>query len=168
MKPAFIANILALALCASCTTTSQPGAAPPALRATGPARVKQLGVQAYEALDRNDFAGALEAAGVALNLDPKFEEAWIAYGMASLQLKQPDRARQSYERALAVHQAHEGGKPRNGEEAFEEIYLLSLLGRDAEAVALLKSARQEFPNDLQLSNLAILYTDMQKSGKDGK
>jgi tetratricopeptide (TPR) repeat protein len=163
MKPAFIANILAFALCASCTTTSQPGGAPAAPSASASVRAKQLGDEAYAALDSKDYAAAHQAAAEALELDPKYEVAWIAYGMASLGLKQPERARQSYERALALHQAREGRGPRNPEEAYEEIYLLSLLGRDADAVALLRRARQEFPNDVQLANLATLYSENQRA-----
>ena len=168
MKIAFIANILALALCASCTTTSQPGGTPAAPSVSAPARAKQLGDEAYAALDRKDFASAHQAAAEALNLDPKYEVAWIAYGMASLGLKQPDRARQSYERALALHQAREGHAPRTPDEAYEEIYLLSLQSRDADAVDLLRRSRQDFPDDVQLANLATLYGENQKAWEGWK
>jgi tetratricopeptide (TPR) repeat protein len=172
MKIAFIANILAVALCASCATTSQPGGAPAsasaAPTASALARAKQLGSDAQAALDAKEYAAARQAAGEAVLLNPQYEEAWIAYGMASLRLDKPDRAREAYSRALALHQAREGRGPRNPEEAYEEIYLLSLLRRDADAVELLRRARQEFPNDVQLANLATLYSENQQAWEGWK
>jgi len=182
MKIAPLLSILALALCASCAT-SPPAANPAAAPAANPVVVpggdplslpgptldttisptERLASQCKAALVAKDYAGAQAAAAAALRLDPEYEEVWVAYGMACLRLGDADRARRSYERALAVHQARERkGNPDAGQ-AYEEIYLLLLLGRSADAEALLNRACAAFPNDRALSTLSTLFPEFKQN-----
>jgi tetratricopeptide (TPR) repeat protein len=150
--------VLAIALCASCSTPP-PGGAPAAPTADARSRSQQLAAECQTALGAGDFGKAQDAAGEAVRLDPQFEEAWVAYGMASVRLGQADRALQAYERALAVHQAREGQGLSDPAKLYQEIFLLSLLGRSNDAAALLQRAHAKFPDDQQLSNLATLFPE---------
>jgi tetratricopeptide (TPR) repeat protein len=126
-------------------------------------RTEQLASQCKAALVAKDYAGAQTAAAAALRLDPQYEEVWVAYGMASLRLGQEDRARQSYERALAVHQSREIKAKPDASQLYQEIYLLLLLHRSFEAESLLNRACAAFPNDRPLSTLSALFPEFKQN-----
>ena len=160
MKFAPVVFLLAFALCTSCATSPPAGApAVPAVPAAAAARARELGAECQRALEAGDYAGARATAAEALHLDPQYEEAWVAFGMASVRLGQPDKARESYERALALHRSSAGRTRPDASQAYYEVFLLSLLSRYGEAEALLKRARADFPTDQQLSTLADLFPE---------
>jgi len=178
MKIPPLVSLLALALCASCVTTppagnppANPPARPPANASATPAAptlstAQQLGGESQAALNAKDYSLAKAAAAEALQLDPQYEEAWVVYGMASLRMGETDRARQSYERALAAHQARESQSPPDAGQAYQKIILLSLLGRTADALALLNRARSDFPNDEQLTTMAAHFPEFQQKWQE--
>jgi hypothetical protein len=140
-----------------------PLSLPPPVLDTTASPTEQLASQCKAALNAKDYAGAQTAAAGALRLDPQYEEVWVAYGMASLRLGQEERARQSYARALAVHQARELKSKPDASQVYEEIYLLLLLGRTFDAESLLNRACAAFPNDRPLSTLSALFPEFKQS-----
>jgi Tfp pilus assembly protein PilF len=118
-----------------------------------------LAAECQRALEAKDYAGARATAAEALQLDPQYEEAWVAFGMASVRLGEPDKARQAYERALALHQSSERQRRPDASQVYQEVFLLSLLSRYTEAQELLRRARADFPTDPQLSTLADLFPE---------
>jgi Flp pilus assembly protein TadD len=121
-----------------------------------------LAAESATALNAKDYAKAQTAAAEATRLDPQFEEAWVGYGMASARLGQADRARDAYEHALALHQARMLLASPDAGQVFQQIFLLSLLGRAGEAETLLSRARLVFPADPQISMLASNFSQFQK------
>lgn len=126
----------------------------PATHTNVSSRSQQLASESAAAFNAKDFAKAQALAAEATGTDPQFAEAWVAYGMASVRLGQTDLARQAYERALALHQARHRQNPSDANQAVQQIILLTLLGRPAEAETLLKQARAVYPNDQTIAKLA--------------
>jgi Flp pilus assembly protein TadD len=146
--------MLALALLTSCR------AAP---RASTDSRKQQLASEIATAMNAKDYAKAQTPAAEATRIDPKFAEAWVGYGMASMRLGQPDHAREAYERALALHQARHRRNPSDANQVVQQIFVLTLLGRAAEAEKLLKQAHTDYPNDQQIAQLAAgAFTSMKE------
>ena len=98
----------------------------------------------------------------ATSIDPQFAEAWVGYGMASVRLGQTDQARQAYERALSLHQARHLRNPSDANQVFQQIFVLTLLGRQADAETLLKQAHTDYPSDQQITKLAGDFTTMRQ------
>ncbi|MGB8371104.1 MAG: tetratricopeptide repeat protein [Limisphaerales bacterium] len=152
MKIALIL-VLALALFTSCARAPHNATA---------SRPQQLANESAAALNAKDFAKAQTLAAEATSNDPQFAEAWVEYGMASVRLGQSDHARQAYERALSLYQARHRQNPSDANQVFQQIFLLTLLGRPTEAEALLKQAHIDYPNDRQIAKSAEDYTTMKQ------
>jgi tetratricopeptide (TPR) repeat protein len=156
MKLPPLIPILALALLASCAS------APPA--ASIP-RQQQLADEGAAAMFAKDYAKAQALTAEAIGIDPQFAEAWAGYGMASASLGQADHARQGYERALALYQARHLKNPSDANPVLQQVFLLTVLGRPAEAEALLKQARADYPKDEQLGKMTGDFTAMKEAWK---
>jgi Flp pilus assembly protein TadD len=149
----FICPLVAVAFLVSCT---------PAARTNVVSRSQQLASDSAAAFNAKDYGKAQTLAAEATSIDPQFAEAWVGYGMASVHLGQTDNARQAYERALALHQARHRQNPSVPDQVVQQIFLLTLLGRPAEAETLLKQARVDYPNDQTIAKLAKDFTVMKK------
>jgi len=160
MKLAPIAWLAALALFTSCVTSPS---GTPATPAPPPKTAQELAGECAAAPSHRDFAKAQTAAAQATQLNPQFEEAWVGFGMASVRLGQSDLARAAYGRALELHQTRRLQAPPDAGQVYQEIFLLSLLGRSAEADALLKRARAEFPNDPQIITLSGNFAQIKQT-----
>ncbi|MGP8201053.1 MAG: protein kinase domain-containing protein [Limisphaerales bacterium] len=123
------------------------------------ALLQKLPTNVVAAIQTNDFAKAQSMALEATRQDPLSAEAWIADGMASARLDQSDRARQSYERALALYEKKSHENPSDANSIFEQVFLLTLLNRSADADSLLEQARKNYPDDDQLSALARHFSE---------
>jgi tetratricopeptide (TPR) repeat protein len=124
---------------------------------------QQLPADIASAMNASDFGKAQSLSAEATRLNPQFAEAWVADGMVSARLGQFDRARQAYERALSLYQGKSRENPSNADSVFQQIFLLTLLGRSAEAETLLEQARKSHPDDNPLAMLAQNFSDV-KSG----
>ncbi len=142
---AFICLLVAVAFLVSCK---------PAAHTNVTSRSQQLASESAAALNAKDYAQAQTLAAEATSLDPQFAEAWVGYGMASVRLGQTDHARQAYEQALSLHQARHRQNPSDANQVVQQIFLLTLLDRSAEAETLLKQARTDYPNDQTIAKLA--------------
>ncbi len=118
--------------------------------------------QSALAFNAGDFALARTNAARATELDSYFAEAWVALGMASVRLGDMDQAKAAYEHALAVHQARHRSDPADSNQVFQQIYVLSLLGRSDEAQALLTQALTEYPDDKQIARLHESFASTEK------
>jgi tetratricopeptide (TPR) repeat protein len=121
---------------------------------------QQLPADIASAMNASDFGKAQSLSAEATRLNPQFAEAWVADGMASARLGQFDRARQAYERALSLYQGRSRENPSNANSVFQQIFLLTLLDRSAEAETLLEQARKSYPDDDQLAMLARHFSDV--------
>ncbi len=149
MKITPLLPVLAVALLTSCAQAPYDVAAP---------NPQQLASESAAALNTKDYAKAQTLAEQATSVDPQFAEAWVGYGMASVRLGQTDRAREAYEQALSLHQARHQQNPSDANQVVQQIFLLTLLGRPAEAETLLKQAQADYPSDQQIANLAKNFT----------
>ena len=86
----------------------------------------------------------------------------MVYGMASAKLGQPDHAREGYQRALSLLHARHRPDPSDANQVFQQIFLLTLLGRSDDADKLLKQSRKDYPADAQLMNLADNFGAMKQ------
>jgi Flp pilus assembly protein TadD len=62
-----------------------------------------------------------------------------------------------------LYQGKSRENPSNADSVFQQIFLLTLLGRSAEAETLLEQARKSHPDDNPLAMLAQNFSDV-KSG----
>jgi|WetSurMetagenome_2_1015567.scaffolds.fasta_scaffold938603_1 Flp pilus assembly protein TadD len=148
--------LVAVAFLVSCTPAAQTKVSP---------RSQQLASESAAAFNTKDYAKAQTLAAEATNADPQFAEAWVGYGMASVRLGQTNQARQAYQQALTLHQAHHRQNPSDADQVVQQIFLLTLLGRPTEAEALLEQARMDYPNDQTISKLAGNFAEI-KQGWD--
>jgi tetratricopeptide (TPR) repeat protein len=125
--------------------------------------IRSLPTNIVAAIHTNDFSKAQSLAAEATQQNPQWAEAWVADGMASARLEQFDRAQQAYERALSLYQAKSRENPSDANSVFQQIYLLTLLNRPAEAETLLEQARKKYPDDNQLATLSEHFSEV-KSG----
>ena len=146
-------------LCTSCTH--------PVRNQNEPA-FQQLPAEIAEAFNAKDYAKAQTLAAEATHNNPKFAEAWVGYGMASVRLGQMDRARQAYERALSLYQARHRLHPAEANPVVQQIFLLELLGRSDEAESLLKSAQTSYPDDQQIAMWVLHWTELKRSFENWK
>ncbi len=154
MKTTFIVfSLVTLLFFVSCTRTPH---------STNVKHSQQLAAESAAALNAIDYAKAQVLAAEATRLNPRFAEAWVGYGMASLRLGQTERARQAYEQALSLHQARHRQNPSDANQVFQQIVLLTLLGQSAEAEALLGYARTNYPNDGEIAKLAQHFSEAKR------
>jgi hypothetical protein len=62
-----------------------------------------------------------------------------------------------------LHQARHRQNPSEASQVFQQIFLLTLLGRPTEAETLLKQAHIDYPNDQQIAKCAEDYTTFKQS-----
>jgi Flp pilus assembly protein TadD len=156
MKITPLIPVLAVTLLASCSPSSHDAVSNP----------QQLASESATALNAKDYTKAQTLARQATSIDPKFAEAWVGYGMASVRLGQADQARAAYEQALSLHQARHLQNPSDANQVFQQIFLLTLLGRQNDAETLLKQAHIDYPSDQQIAKLAGDFNTM-KQGCEG-
>jgi len=149
MKITHLIPVLAVALFTSCA---------PAPHDASVSTPQQLASESAAALNAKDYAKAQTLAPQATSIDPKFAEAWVGYGMASVRLGQADQARAAYEQALSLHQARHRKNPSDATQVVQQVFLLTLLGRSADAEALLKQAHTDYPTDQTITWLAGDFT----------
>ena len=89
----------------------------------------------------------------ALELGPDMPVHWQNLGVIQRRQGNVKGARTSYERALALH-ADEYKTGRKTESLVQQVWLLSLLGRHADAEKLIKRAQADHPNDPVIRQLA--------------
>lgn len=128
-------------------------------------RAQKLASQSAAAMNAKDYPKAQALAQQATSIDPQFAEAWVGYGMDSVQMAQTNLARKAYERALALCQARHRKSPSDANPVNQEIFVLTLLGRSTKAEALLKQARIDYPNDRQIAIYATNFAKFQHSLK---
>ena len=145
MKITYLIPVLAVVLLTSCAPTPQ-----------------QLASDGATAFNAKDYTKAQTLARQATSIDPKFAEAWVSYGMASVRLGETDQARAAYEQALSLHQARHLQNPSDTNQVIQQIFLLTLLGRQAEAETLLKQAQTDYSSDQQIKELAGDFTAMKQ------
>ena len=153
MKITCLIPVLAAALLTACTKT------PPTASTSTP---QQLASESATALNSKDYAKAQALTKQATDIDPKFAEAWVVYGVASLRLGQADQARAAYEQALSIYQNRHLQNPSDANQVAQQILVLSLLGRSDEAAALLKQAEAEYPKDEQISKTAKNFAEVKQ------
>jgi len=153
MKITPLIPVLALAFLTSCAPAPHDATA---------LKPQQLASKSAAAFNAKDYAKAQTLAAEATSIDPQFAEAWVGYGMASVRLGQIGHAREAYERALSLHQARHRQNPSDANQVFQQVFLLTLLGRSAEAGTLLKQAHIDYPSDQQITKLAENFTTTKK------
>ena len=94
---------------------------------------KTLVEQAATTLEKEDFIAARALAAHATKLKADMVDAWLILGMASVKMKDYDKAKESYERALSLCQ--------DANDISEQAFVLYLLRRDSEA----KKLREPVP-----------------------
>jgi len=153
MKIALFISFLALVLFTSCARATHDA---------NDTRSQKLAGDSAAAFNAKDYAKAQSLAEQATSVKPQFAEAWVEYGMASAQLGQTNRDREGYEHALALFQARRGQNPSDANQFIQQIFVLSLLGRNAEAAILLKQTRTEYPNDRSIAGLARNFDELKQ------
>ncbi len=102
------------------------------------------------AASKRDLAAAVRSYDVAVRLDPKRTHSHAALGVALVELGQPAAARPHLQ--AAIDQGVNDPAVPNA-----LAYVLSQAGDDAQAIAILRAARQRFPDDPNIArNLASL------------
>jgi Flp pilus assembly protein TadD len=153
MKFSHLIPVLAVALLTSCSSGSHD---------TTALTSQQLANESATAMNAKDYAKAHTMAKEATRIDPQFAEAWVSYGMASVSLGQTNQARHAYERALSLYQARHIQNPSDANPVFQQVFVLTLLGRPTEAQTLLKQAHADYPNDQQITLAAGDYVSMKE------
>ena len=156
MKITHLIAVLAAALFTSCAPAPHDAAV------TTP---QQLASESAAALNAKDYTKAQTLARQATRIDPKFAEAWVGYGMASVRLGQTNQARTAYERALSLHQARHHQNPSDANQVVQQIFLLTLLGRSDKAERLLKQARIDYPTDQTITKLSKDFATTKQIGR---
>lgn len=94
--------------------------------------------------------GEYERAGTllkeALDLSPDFAEGWVGYGKTLIKLRDYSKGQKAYEKALELHKRRYNDVP-NANELIQQIHLLVLLNKNAEAEQLIQSGNQSYRND---------------------
>ena len=114
-------------------------------------RVQVLTSQVAEAFHVGDYAKARSLWREVVTRKPDFAEAWVEHGMACAAMQDHACARESYERALQLHAQRYRENPDDANQLQQQVYVLFLLGRDAEARALLTQGLERHPEDPQLA-----------------
>ena len=155
MKVALIGIVVCLSLSACVSGPSQ----------AEEQQAARLAAQSARAMLTKDFAAAQQADREAVRLNPTFAEAWVGLGMASMKLGQVSVAQDAYEHALAEHRARQQRNPEDASQVLQEVTVLVLLGRHAEAGARLRDARRLFPNDQTVTLFSQDFLNLMKGFK---
>ena len=117
-------------------------------------RAQVLAGQAAEAFNAGDYSEARSLSREAVTRKPDFAEAWVGHVMACAAMQDGGCALDSYERALQLHAQRYRENPDDANQLQQQVYVLLLLGRDAEARALLTQGLERHPEDRQLALFA--------------
>lgn len=154
--PLRICLFILLVACASCSREN---------RSDGTSQARRLASAGATALNAGDYLRAQSLSAQATRVQPDFAEGWVGYGMASARLGQPERAREAYERALSIHKARYEQNPSDANQLCQQVMVLTLLGRTAEAETLLEGARAAHADDPQYATFAAHYAETKKAWK---
>jgi len=116
-------------------------------------------------MNEGEFQAARELLLSALQEKPDFAEAWVSYGMASSKLKDYQQAKTAYEKALKIYT----DKYLNNPDAnclIQQIYILGLLNRDADAEKLIEDGKLKYMQDDQFRLIAENGFSSLKKDKD--
>ena len=122
-----------------------------------PAAVKSeaamLASEAQFAIQIREFSRAEELMQRALKLREDMPEYWVTLGMARRKQDNKNGARKAYESALELYtdRYKEGQQP---EELAQQAFVLALLGRGDEAIALLNQGLMDHPNNPTMQKMA--------------
>lgn len=117
------------------------------------AEAAMLASEAQFAMQIREFNRAEELLQRALKLREDMPEYWVTLGMARRKQDNKDGARKAYKTALGLHtdRYNEGHKP---EELAQQAFVLALLGRGEEALALLNQGLKDHPNHPVMQKMA--------------
>ena len=115
---------------------------------------RQAANEASFAMADGEFAKAKRLLDVAFQNEPDIAEGWVARGMVAAGEKDFVTARAFYEKALALHAARYEADRTRANEMQQQVVVLMLLARRAEANDLLQVALVRHPHDSQLKLLA--------------
>lgn len=127
------------------------------------ARANELVVKSAEAINKGEFENARSLLEKAIKLKPDFAEACVSHGMASVCLWDYVTAKNSYEQALSFHAKRYQNEPSNANHVQQQIFVLVLLGRSAEAKQLLTEAQSRHSGDNQLNTFARGFSSLKES-----
>jgi len=122
-----------------------------------PAAVKSeaamLASEAQFAMQIREFSRAEELMQRSVKLRDDMPEYWVTLGMARRKQDNLDGARKAYKTALELHAGRykEGHQP---EELAQQAFVLALLGRGEEAIALLNQGLKDHPNNPAMQKMA--------------
>ena len=101
-----------------------------------------------------DYAKARSLLEEAVRLRPDFAEAWVGLGNDCALLKDTTAAIAAYEHALLLHRQRCQMTPSDANQLQQQVYVLLLLGRDAEARDLLSQGMKMHSGNQQLNAFA--------------
>ena len=132
---------------------------------TNGAATAGMPIQWTVAYNAKDYDKVQTMAGQATRDDPKYAQAWMEYGMASVRLGQMDKARHAYEQALSLFQSLHRKDPSNAKAMYEQAVMLLLLGESDKAEITLKQASIDYPADQNIAYLTKHITQAQQNFK---
>lgn len=112
-----------------------------------------LAEEAKFAMSIREYARAQELLQRALKLHPDKPEYWVTLGMTQRRQDNTREARQSYEKALGMHQARYK-KDARPEELGQQAFVLALLGKTDEALKVLANGVKAHPDSPELKRQA--------------
>jgi tetratricopeptide (TPR) repeat protein len=103
--------------------------------------------EANFAISVRDYARAENLLAQATAVCPDTPEYWIGLGAARRRLDNRSGAKAAYEEALKASRAASKRDAKNPQPLLQQVYVLALLGREADARALLDKARTTYPEN---------------------
>lgn len=128
-------------------------------------RAQNLADRAAQAFLDEEYKKARSLSEEAVRLRPDFAEAWVLHGKSCVLEGDAASARESYERALRLHAQRYRMNSDDTSQLVQQVYILLLLGRDAEARALLAQGLEAHPAD---ERLTLLSSGMDNLLADGE
>lgn len=122
-------------------------------------RAQNLADQAAQAFFDGQYEKARSLSEEVVRLRPDFAEAWVLHGKSCTLEGDAASGPESYERALQLHAQKYRMNSDDTNELAQQVYILLLLGREAEARALLAQGLDAHRADERLTLLS--------SGMDG-
>ena len=117
------------------------------------AEAATLASEAQFAIQIREFSRAEELLQRALKLREDMPEYWVTLGMARRKQDNKDGARKAYKTALGLH-TDRYKETHQPEELAQQVFVLALLGRVDEALALLNQGLKDHPNHPVMQKMA--------------